>query len=95
MVSLKTQAMHGPPLDRPSPDPMLLNAAGGLLRSLPGSGRAACAGVALAARGLCTSRWLGHVEPVREESAPEQAEPQRVATPRWLAELGAIRTDWT
>lgn len=75
------------------PCPMLSQAVGALLRTLPGCGRAAGAAVLVSSRGIASSAWLSHVEPVRAESEPEAA--AQPGTPRWLAELGAIRTDWT
>ena len=63
-------------------------AIGALARRAAASQRASF--VAFAAnRSLASSPAAAHVQP-----APAEEEPA-AAAPRWLRELGAVRTDWT
>jgi hypothetical protein len=62
-------------------------AIGALARRAAASQRASLA--ALANRSLSSSPAAAHVQPAPAE------EDTAAAAPRWLRELGAVRTDWT
>ena len=72
---------------------MARQAVGALLRGLGGARIGAApsgAGIGLKARELSGTAGAWHVQPA-EENVPDQ----QAGEPRWLRELGAIRTDWT